>query len=57
VKVDDKNKRKIQILLFAVDEYIRSAQPITSENQEAQQYGVNGYVQEDSLRWRSGDWG
>jgi len=30
VKVDDKNKRKIQILLFAVDEYIRSAQPITS---------------------------
>lgn len=30
MKVDDKNKRKIQILLFAVDEYIRSAQPITS---------------------------
>ena len=26
----DKNKRKKQILLFAVDEYIRSAQPITS---------------------------
>ncbi len=30
MRVDDKNKRKIEILLFAVDEYIRSAQPITS---------------------------
>ena len=29
-----------------------SAQPTASENQEAQQYGVNGYVQEDSLLWR-----
>ena len=28
--VDDKNKRKHDILIVAVDEYIKSAQPITS---------------------------
>ena len=30
MNIDEKNKRKREIVLFAVDEYIRSAQPITS---------------------------
>ena len=30
MNIDEKNKRKREIVLVAVDEYIRSAQPITS---------------------------